>query len=39
MIENLREKLHQGSVNNQRVLKFVPVLEGSLTGKNFWKIF
>ena len=35
MIENLQEALHKGSVNNQKVQKFVPVEEyGNLIMKN-----
>ena len=34
MIENFQEKLHQESVNNQKVEKFVPVLDGILRVKN-----
>ena len=44
MIENFQEKLHQESVNNQKVQKFVPVLDGILRVKmlqiilqNIWK--
>ena len=34
MIENLQETLHKGSVNNQKVQKFVPVEYGNLSMKN-----
>ena len=39
MIENLQEALHKGSVNNQKVQKFVPVEEyGNLITKNTPKL-
>ena len=31
---SLQEKLHQQSINNQKVQKFVPVLDGNLSVKN-----
>ena len=39
MTENFQDKLHQEDVNNQKVQKFVPVLEGNLNVKNAPKIF
>ena len=39
MIENNQEKLHQGSINNQKVQKFVPVLDGNLIVENTPKIY
>ena len=40
MIKNLPEELHQGSINNQKVQNFVPVLlEGEKCSKTFCKIF
>ena len=45
MIEKFQEKLNQGSLNNQKVQKFVPVFDGNLSVKNapnilqnIWKI-
>ena len=34
MIKNLQESLHKGSINNQKVHKLVPVLDGNLSVKN-----
>ena len=33
MIKNLKENLHQESINNQKVQKFVPVLDVNLSVK------
>ena len=38
MIKNFQEKLHQESINNQTVQKFVPVLHGNLSVKNAPKL-
>ena len=38
MIENLHKKLHQGSVNNQKVQKFIPVFDENLSVKNAPKL-
>ena len=38
MIRNVQEKLHQGSINKQKVQKFVPVLYGNLSVKNAPKL-
>ena len=38
MIKNLQEKLHHGSLNNQKVQTFVPVLDGNLSVKNAPKL-
>ena len=37
MIENLKENYTKGSVKNQKVQKFVPVLDGDLSVKNATK--
>ena len=37
MTENFQDKLHQEKCNNQKVQKFVPVLEGNLSVKNALK--
>ena len=34
MIKNLQENLNQGSTNNHKVQKFVPVSDGNLSVKN-----
>ena len=38
MINNLQEKLHQGSINNLQVQKFVSVLDGNLSVTNAPKL-
>ena len=38
MTENFQDKLTKRSANNQKVQKFVPVLEGNLSGKNYPKL-
>ena len=38
MTENFQGKLHQEECNNQKVQKFVPVLEGNLSVKNAPKL-
>ena len=37
MTENFQDKLHQEKCNNQKVQKFVPVLEVNLSVKNALK--
>ena len=38
MIESFQEKSRQGSINNQKVQKLVPVLDGNLSVKNAPKL-
>ena len=38
MTENFPDKLTKRSANNQKVQKFLPVLEGNLSGKNYPKL-
>ena len=38
MIKYLQEKLHQRSISNQKVQRFVPVLHGNLRAKNAPKL-
>ena len=38
MTENFQDKLHQEKCNNQKVQKFVPVLEVNLSVKNALKL-
>ena len=38
MTENFQDKLHQEECNNQKVQKFVPVLEENLSVKNAPKL-
>ena len=38
MTENFQDKLHQEKFNNQKVQKFVPVLEVNLSVKNAPKL-
>ena len=38
MIKYLQEKLHQRSISNQKVQRFVPVLHGNLRVKNAPKL-
>ena len=38
MTENFQDKLTKRSASNQKVQKFVPVLEGNLSGKNYPKL-
>ena len=38
MIKYLQEKLHQRSISNQKVQRFVPVLHGNFRAKNAPKL-